>query len=44
MEGKADSGIREIFGCGIQDPVIHPEYSSSNPDPTNYWNSEFKFY
>ena len=42
---KADSGTRETFACGIQNPVLwKTEYSSRNPDPTNDWNPESKFH
>ena len=33
-----DSGIREIFTCGIR----NLENSSRNPDSTNNWNPESK--
>ena len=32
MQGNADSGIREIFACGILNPGLwNPEYSFRNP-------------
>ena len=32
MHGNADSGIREIFACGILNPALwNPEYSLRNP-------------
>ena len=45
MLGNPDSGIGEIFACGIANPLFwNLEYTAQGiRNPTNDWNPESKF-
>ena len=45
MQLNADSGIREIFACGIWNPAIGFWNSALGiQNPANDWNPESKFH